>query len=102
MKCLPSVAMAMAMAVSRLFGGQRIPVERSDLTMRHSICAVSAVEHTPHTPSVTASLHVPDPAPINDAYMAATALVHNLTMVTRNLADFTRSSGLEVANPWGA
>lgn len=49
---------------------------------------------------VAASLHVPDPAPINDAYIAATALVHNLTMVTRNLTDFTRFPGLEVINPW--
>ncbi len=49
---------------------------------------------------VAATLHVPDPAPINDAYIAATALVHNLTMVTRNLADFTRFSGLKVVNPW--
>lgn len=49
---------------------------------------------------VAASLHVPDPAPINDAYIAATALVHNLTMVTRNLGDFTRFSGLDVLDPW--
>ena len=50
--------------------------------------------------TVAASLHVPNPAPINDAYIAATALVHKLTTVTRNLADFTRFSGLEVVNPW--
>ena len=49
---------------------------------------------------IAASLHVPDPAPINDAYIAATAIAHNLTMVTRNLDDFTRFSGLEVMNPW--
>ena len=52
--------------------------------------------------TVAASLHVPDPAPINDAYIAATALVHKLTMVTRNFADFTRFAGLEVVNPWDA
>ncbi len=49
---------------------------------------------------MAASLHVPDPAPINDAYIAATALVHNLTMATRNLTDFIRFSDLEVVNPW--
>lgn len=49
---------------------------------------------------VAASLHVPDPAPINDAYIAATALVHNLTMVSRNLSDFTRFPDLDVTNPW--
>lgn len=51
---------------------------------------------------MAAALHVPDPAPINDAYIAATALAHNLAMVTRNVADFTRFSGLEVINPWDA
>jgi len=51
---------------------------------------------------LAASLHVPDPAPINDAYIAATALAHNLTMATRNSADFRRFSGLEVINPWDA
>lgn len=54
----------------------------------------------PTVAKVAASLHVPDPAPINDAYIAATALVHNLTMVTRNLTDFARFSDLEVVNPW--
>ena len=49
---------------------------------------------------LAASLHVPDPAPINDAYIAATALVHNLTMATRNLADFTRFPHLDIVNPW--
>jgi len=49
---------------------------------------------------VAASLHVPDPAPINDAYIAATAIAHKLAIVTRNVSDFTRFSGLEVINPW--
>jgi len=50
--------------------------------------------------TIAASLHVPDPAPINDAYIAATALAHKLTMATRNVADFNRFSGLKVVNPW--
>ena len=45
---------------------------------------------------------MPDPAPINDAYLAATALVHNLTMVTRNVADFNRFEDLDILNPWDA
>lgn len=49
---------------------------------------------------MAASLHVPDPAPINDAYIAATALVHGLTVATRNMSDFSRFVGLEVINPW--
>lgn len=49
---------------------------------------------------IAASLHVPDPAPINDAYIAATALAHNLTMATRNIGDFHRFDGLPLLNPW--
>ncbi|HJE89897.1 MAG TPA: type II toxin-antitoxin system VapC family toxin [Dietzia timorensis] len=35
-----------------------------------------------------AQLHVPDPMPEMDALIAATALVHDLTLVTRNTKDF--------------
>ena len=47
-----------------------------------------------------APLHVPDPAPVTDALVAATALVHNMTVVTRNIADFSRFRQLAVLNPW--
>jgi predicted nucleic acid-binding protein len=46
-----------------------------------------------------ASLHVPDSANESDALIAATALVHVLTVVTRNVADFA-SSGVALINPW--
>lgn len=46
-----------------------------------------------------AALHVPDPRPVRDAYIAATALVHGLTVVTRNVADF-EGTGAEIVNPW--
>jgi len=36
----------------------------------------------------SAALHVPDPQPFRDGLIAATALEHNLVVVTRNLADF--------------
>jgi predicted nucleic acid-binding protein len=47
-----------------------------------------------------ASLHVPDPAPIRDALIGASALVHGMTVVTRNIADFERFPGLDVTDPW--
>ena len=50
--------------------------------------------------TIAASLHVPDPAPINDAFIAATALVHRLTIATRNMTDFSRFPDLDVLNPW--
>lgn len=46
-----------------------------------------------------AKLHVPDRRPDRDALIAATALVHGMTMVTRNVHDFT-GTGVEVINPW--
>ncbi len=46
-----------------------------------------------------ASLHVPDPRPERDALIAATALTHGLTVVTRNVADF-EPTGVAMINPW--
>jgi predicted nucleic acid-binding protein len=48
-----------------------------------------------------ASLHVPDPRGERDALIAATALVHSMTVVTRNVADF-EATGVPVLNPWDA
>ena len=39
------------------------------------------------------------PLPAVDSLLAATALVHGLSMVTRNAKDF-EGQGLEVINPW--
>lgn len=47
----------------------------------------------------SARLHVPDPRPVRDALIAATALVHGMTVVTRNVADF-ELSGVPLLNPW--
>ena len=46
-----------------------------------------------------ASLHVPDPRGERDALIAATALVHGMTVVTRNVADF-EGAGVPLLNPW--
>lgn len=46
-----------------------------------------------------ASLHVPDPRSERDALIAATARVHCMTMVTRNVLDFAMA-GIEVLDPW--
>ena len=53
----------------------------------------------------SARLHVPDPRPdlltIRDGLIAATALVHRMTVVTRNVADF-KPTGVATLNPWVA
>ena len=49
---------------------------------------------------LAARLHVPDPAPLRDALIGATAMVHGMAVVTRNVDDFARFDGLEVADPW--
>lgn len=46
-----------------------------------------------------AKLHVPDPRSERDALIAATALIHGLTVVTRNTQDF-ETTGVELTNPW--
>ena len=46
-----------------------------------------------------AALHVPDPRSDRDALIAATALVHGMTVVTRNMSHF-QPMGVAVVNPW--
>jgi toxin FitB len=46
-----------------------------------------------------ATLHVPDPRSDRDALIAATALVHGLTVATRNVSEFEQM-GVGVLNPW--
>ncbi|NRF72105.1 type II toxin-antitoxin system VapC family toxin [Aquincola sp. S2] len=48
-----------------------------------------------------ARLHVPDPRAERDALIAATALVHGMTVATRNEADFL-PTGVPTVNPWVA
>lgn len=48
-----------------------------------------------------ASLHVPINRAERDALIAATALVHGMTVVTRNTVDFYQT-GVHVLNPWEA
>jgi len=47
----------------------------------------------------SAKLHVPDPRPVRDCLIAATALVHGMKVVTRNVADF-EMCGVGLVNPW--
>ncbi len=46
-----------------------------------------------------AKLHIPNPRSDRDAIIAATALVHGMVVVTRNVDDF-EPTGVDVLNPW--
>ena len=46
-----------------------------------------------------AQLHVPNPRAERDALIAATAMVHGMTVVTGNIADF-RNTGVDFFDPW--
>lgn len=46
-----------------------------------------------------AKLHVPNPKSERDAMIGATAKVHGMTLITRNIKDF-RHMDLNIFNPW--
>jgi predicted nucleic acid-binding protein len=46
-----------------------------------------------------AELHAGQPRPYRDSLIAATALVHDLTVVTGNVKDFA-PMGVAIVNPW--
>lgn len=54
---------------------------------------------TENTAPLCASLHLPDPRSDRDAMIAATAIEHRFTVVTRNTSDFV-NTGVPLINPW--
>ena len=54
---------------------------------------------TGDTATLCAALHLPDPRSERDAMIAATALEHGFTVVTRNTQDFV-NTGVALLNPW--
>lgn len=54
---------------------------------------------TDESATICAALHVPPPRSERDAMIAATALGHGFTVVTRNTQDFA-NTGVLLLNPW--
>ncbi|MGF1512067.1 MAG: type II toxin-antitoxin system VapC family toxin [Myxococcota bacterium] len=54
---------------------------------------------TPEVARLSASFHLPNPAPFRDALIAATAAINGMAVVTHNTRDFERF-GVEIVDPW--
>ncbi len=65
----------------------------------HAAFAGRILPFTEYTAPVCASLHIPDPRSERDAMIAAIAMEHRFTVVTRNTADFV-NTGVALVNPW--
>lgn len=70
-----------------------------EMYQRFDMTRILAFDH--EMALLCATLHVPNQRSYNDAMLAATALARNLTLVTRNVADFT-GTGVSLLDPWNA
>jgi predicted nucleic acid-binding protein len=84
-------------------------IRRRDTSSAHALenwLAKLMANHSPRVLPVTAAvaeewgrLNVPNPLPVIDSLLAATAKVHRLTLVTRNVSD-VEATGVPVVNPF--
>ena len=72
---------------------------RTWLTGVRAAFAGRILPFTDNTAPMCASLHIPDPRSERDAMIAATAIEHRFTVVTRNTGDFV-TTGVALINPW--
>ena len=69
------------------------------LTGVRAVFAGRILPFTDNSATICAALHVPNPRSERDAMIAATALEHGFTVVTRNTQDFV-NTGVLLLNPW--
>lgn len=98
-----SVITVEELEIGTLLAERRDPVQGAMFRawLEHYVLPVFAGRILPVDTAVarrSARLHVPDPRPLRDGLVAATALVHSMTVVTRNLADF-EPTGVPLLNP---
>ena len=73
--------------------------ERRDVVRRSR--RKNAMPEVEYVARRSARLHVPNPRPLRDGLIAATALVHGMTVVTRNASDFA-PTGVATLDPRAA
>ena len=77
-------------------GPQRVEID--DQILRHFEGRILAVDMAVALRCARLQMQ-PNQCPVLDGLIAATALVHGMTVVTRNVADF-EASGVQLVNPW--
>lgn len=102
--CFVSAITLMELDLGILLMERRDPVQGARLRawMENHVLPEFSERTVPVDRSVAlacARLHVPDPRPERDAFIAASALVHGMRLVTRNVADFA-PMGVVLINPW--
>ncbi len=90
------------LGIARLAKRDQAQAQRLQTWLEEDLLSVFGTRILPVDVSIArraARLHVPDPRPERDALIAATAMSHELTLVTRNVVDF-EPMGIAVLNPW--
>jgi len=72
---------------------------RAWLTGVRAAFAGRILPFTERSAMLCAAIHVPNPHAERDAMIAATALAHGMTLVTRNVDDFA-GTGVQLLNPF--
>jgi hypothetical protein len=85
-------------SIRRRDGAAATALDRWLTTVVHD-CADRILDVTIDVAAAWAELNVPDPLPVIDSLIAATAHVHGLTVATRNTSDIGRT-GVPVVNPF--
>ena len=101
-----SVVTVMELEIGTLLLEGRDPAQSKDLRkwLSEQVMPTFASRVLPIDASVAlrcAQLHVPNWRADRDAFIAATALVHGMAIVTRNVTDFA-TTGAAIVNPWNA
>jgi len=74
---------------------------KKDLEVLHSfINDVLIIELEYSIKMKTAEIRKKHNIKLPDAIIAATALVYDFTLITRNISDFKKIEGLQTINPW--